>query len=321
MVFRGRSPTSTSPHRRQRSSPAHHPSRQRRSGTTPSAASRGRPQVVNSLYLQPTADSGPSGPAIATTQSPRASSYNIPQHPYSNNYCSPYFRHPGFPSLAHVEAMRFPQVIHYPPQGAHPPRTHMRYMPSTSPVGLPILPPLGPPNYHYPPPLVPYNRTQQFPPLSTPGSPFISPQRGPDWTLIASQRPPTRSQRRNSPGSAISSVSPIHTQPSESTESLMVPPAPPPTANVPVVDPQRRLFSSAPAPSREDRSLDSLDIPARPSSAPAVFPATATTPHDARSRPTVPVTQYLGASVLGGQLGQLGPDLPNARTAGRRHKQ
>ena len=221
--------------------------------------------------------------------------------------------------------MRFPQTIQYPPQGAHPPRTHMPYIPSTSLIGVPIPPPFGAPSYHYPPPLVPYNRTQQFPSFSTPVSPFIPPQRAPDWAPIPFQQPPTATQGRDIPGSTfqvsstpISSVSPIRTQSSESTESLAAPPPAPlaAKANVQVVDGERRMFSSAPVPSPEERSR-SPDVPARPSSAPAVFPATVPH-HDARSRPIVPVTQCLDANVLGGQPG---PDLPNSRTAGRRHKQ
>jgi hypothetical protein len=87
--------------------------------------------------------------------------------------------------------MRFPPAIHYPPQpqGTRPPRPHMPYIPSTSPVGAPILPPLGPPSYHYPPPPVPYNRSQQFPPFSTPVSPYIHPQPASDWAPIPFQRP------------------------------------------------------------------------------------------------------------------------------------
>ena len=312
---------SKSPHRRQRSPVAHHPSRQRRPGPALSAPSAGRPQVVSLLNLQPTAGSRPSGPSIATTQSPRSPSHNIPQRPYLNNYRSPYLGHPAFPSFAHVEAMRFPPAIHYPPQGARPPRTHMPYMPSTSPVGVPILPPLGAPSYLYPPP-------QQFPPFSTPVSPYIHPQRPSDWAPIPCQRPPTTTQRSDSSlsdsqvsSTPISSVSPIHTQPPESLEAATLLPA---AGNMLVVDQhqqQRRLFSSAPVPSREEQERP-VEIPTRPSSAPAVFPVfpAATAPHDARSRPTVPVTQYLDATESGGQLG---PDLPNSnsRTTGRRHKQ
>lgn len=290
------------------------PSRQRRPGPVPSPASRGRPQVVSLLNVQPTAGSRSSRPSIATTHSPHAFSHNIPQHAYSNNRHSPYFSHPSFLSLAHVEAMRFPQATHYPPQGAHPPRTYMPYIPLPSRVGVSI----PPPGYPYPPPLVPYNGTQQFPPFSTPVSPFIPSQCPPEWVPVLFQ------QRRDFPVSAfqtsltpISSISPVHTQPSESSESLAAPPpAPSAAADVPVVDGERRMFSSAPVPSPKERSLD---VPVRPSSAPAVFPApapaTATAPHDACSRPAVPVTQCLDANALGG------PDLPNSRTAGRRHKQ
>ena len=276
--------------------------------------------MVSLLNLPLTACSRSSGPSIATTHPPRASSHTIPQYPYYTEYRSPYFGHPAFLSLTHVEPMRFPQATQYPPQVPHPPRTHMPYyMPLISPVGVPILPPLGPPSYHYPPPLVPYNSSQQLPPFSTPVSPFIPPQRAPDWAPIPFHQPPTTTPRREFPFSTvhvsstpISSVSPIHTQPSESTESLAGPP-PVPSAAAANADGERRLFSSAPVPSPEERSVD---VPVRPSSAPAVFPAAA--PHDARSRPTVPVTQCLDANAFGGQPG---PDLPNSRTAGRRHKQ
>jgi hypothetical protein len=314
-------PRVSRPHRRQRSPIAHEPSRQRRTGPTPSAASGGRPQVVSLLNLQPTPGQRPSRPSIATSHSPRSPSHNIPQHPY------PYLGHPAFPSFAHVEAMRF---LQYAPQaqGTRPPRTnaHTPYLPSISTLGvpIPILSPLGAPGYHYPPPPVLYNSTPPFPPFSfsTPVSPYIHPQRASDWASIPFQRPPTTSQRSDSSVSGsqvsstpISSVSPVHTQP---PESLTPPPPPPLTAaangNMAVVDQQqRRLFSSAaPAPIRL------LDIPARPCSAPAVFPDTNTAPHDARSRPLVPVTQYLEPTEL---RGQLAPDLPNSRTSGRRHKQ
>ena len=220
--------------------------------------------------------------------------------------------------------MRFPPAIHYLPQaqGTRPPRTHMPYLPSTSSVGVPILPPLGIPSYHYPPPPVLYNGTQQFPPFSTPVSPYIHPQRASEWGPIAFQRPPTTPQRSDSsvsdyqvPSTPISSVSPVHTQPSEG----LTPPPPlplplPAAANMLVVDQQQRpLFSSAPVTSSEERPVDT---PARPCSAPAVFPDTA--PHDAGSRPTVPVTQDLEAIEFEGQVA---PDLPNSRITGRRHKQ
>ena len=286
-----------------------------------------------------------SGPSIATTPSPRAPSHTISQHPYFSPHRLPYIGHPAFPSFAHVDAMQFPPATHYPPQRAHPPRTRMPYVPSTSLVGVPNLPPLGPPSYHhyhyhYPPPL-PYHRTQtqQLPPFSTPVSPYVQPQRAPDWAPMPFQRPPTTSQRSDSSVSAsqvsstlISSISPVHTQPSESNESLGGPPAAAATAaagNAPALDEdeERQGFSSAPIPSRS-REGRSLDLPTRPSSAPAVFPGTA--PHDTRSRPIVPVTQPVESSELGGQIGQIGqlgqlgqpgPDLSNGRTVGRRHKQ
>jgi hypothetical protein len=280
---------------------------------------------------------------MATTESLRASPHSIPQQTYFN-YRSPYFGHPAFPSFAHVEAIRFPPAIHFPPQGTHPPGTgtYIPFVTSTSPIRVPFLPPLGAPSYPYPLPPVPYNRAQQFPPFSTPVSPHIHPRRTSGWPPIPFQHPPTRSptQRGDSSTSTsqvsstpISSASPVHTQPSGSTESLAAPPAPPAPAatSKPVVDQQRQMFSSAPVLSRENRLLD---VPTRPSSAPAVFPATAaaaaaTAPHDAGSRPTiptvptvpaptVPVTQCSEASELGRHLP---PDLPNSRTTGRRHKQ
>ena len=295
------------------------------------------------LTLAPTPGPRPFGPSIATTHSPRSPSDNIPQHAYLNNYRSPYLGHPAFPSFAHVEAMRFPSANHYPPQaqGTRPPRsthTRMPYLPSTSTpaLGVPILSPIGAPIYHYPPPPPAlYNTPQRFPPFSfsTPVSPYIHPQRTSDWAPILFHHPSTTPQRSDSSVSGsqvsstpISSISPVHTQPPES----LTPPPPPAAANrngngnMEVVDQQqRRLFSSAaPIPSREGR----LDIPARPCSAPAVFPYTDTDTdtgpaphaHDARSRPTVPVTQYLQATELPGQLA---PELPHSRTTGRRHKQ
>lgn len=277
-----------------------------------------------------TAGSRPYGPSIATTQSPRSPSHNIPQHLYWNNYHSPYLGHPAFPSFAHVEAVPFPPAIHYPQhaQGTHPPRTHIPYMPSTSHRRVPVIPPLSAPSYNYPPPPpVPYNSIQQFPSFSTPVSPYIHPQRSSEWAPKPSQRPLTTPQRSDSsisdcqfPSTPASSVSTIHTQASEN----LTPPPPSAAANgnMEVVNQnhnqQKRpsFFSSAPVSSRKEQPLE---IPARPSSAPAVFPATATgtvivtAPHDARSRPTVPVTQCLEATELEGQ--------PAPRTTGRRHKQ
>ena len=277
------------------------------------------------VNLQLTASSRPSGSPIATNQSPRSPSHNIPQYPYWPNYHSPYLGHPAFPSFAHVEAVRYPPAIHYPPpaQGTRPPLTNMPYMPSTSPLGVPFLPPLGVPSYQYPPPPDPYNRTQQFPPISTPVSPYIYPQRASDWGPIPFQRPPTTPQRSDSsasdsqvPSTPISSVSTIYTQ---ASETYTPPPSAAANANANMVEvvgqQKRRLFSSAPVSSRS-RSEQLLETPARPCSAPAVFPVT--DPHDARSRPAVPVTQYLEATEFGGQLA---PDLPNSRTTGRRHKQ
>jgi hypothetical protein len=93
-IFRGGPAMSRSPHCRQRSSIAHHPSRQRRPGPAPSAASGGRSQVVSLPNLQHTAGTRSSGPSIAATQSPRASLRNIPQYPYFDSYSPLYFGHP-----------------------------------------------------------------------------------------------------------------------------------------------------------------------------------------------------------------------------------